>query len=70
MVQKFNDFRFAWRYVQAVRNDPKIGSLSQNPGKEIIFITRRNLNTCIQKNILEDYLDFFEKYHPEMLAGK
>lgn len=70
LVQKFNDYRFAWRYVQAVRNDPKLGSLAQQPAKQIVFITRRNLNTCIQKNNLEDYLDFFEKYHPEMLAGK
>lgn len=70
MVQKFSDYRFAWRYVQSVRNDPKLGMLAQNPGKQIVFITRRNLNTCIQKSNLEDYLDFFEKYHPEMLAGK
>jgi len=70
MIQKFGDYRFAWRYVQAVRNDPKLGILAQNPSKQIVFITRKNLNTCIQKNSLEDYLDFFEKYHPEMLAGK
>jgi TolA-binding protein len=70
MVQKFADFRFAWRYVQAIKAEPKLNIIPKNPAKEIVFISRKNLNTCIQKNNLEDYLDFFEKYHPEMLAGK
>jgi len=70
MVQKFSDFRFAWRYVQAVRAEPTLNTVPKNPGREIVFISRKNLNICIQKNIMEDYLAFFEKYHPEMLAGK
>lgn len=70
MVQKFSDFRFAWRYVQTLRAEPTLNMIPKNPAREILFITRKNLNVCIQKNILEDYLAFFEKYHPEMLSGK
>jgi len=70
IISKFINYRFAWKYIQELKSNSQFNTLPKNPGKDIVFITRKNFNTCIQKNMLEEYISYFEKNHIEMLAGK
>lgn len=64
-LAQFADYPTAFKYIDALRKEPTIAALVENPRREIVFATPLNFRIAFAQRRFDNYFDFFAAMEAE-----
>lgn len=64
-LAQFNDFAGAFAYIDALRKEPTLAALVNDPAHDIVFATPLNFRIAFAQRRFDHYLDFFAAMQAE-----